>query len=218
MTTDFLLKALKDNTDHLIKSFNMSLGALSPRIDGNVANITANAAAISQQSATMAEEGYSLQKLGERVSALEKGASCPVAAPLETRVALGPEYFLARRSVRLWPVDGTSEDELWQGVGDFLHGTMAIREDDVGQEDIETIDRANDGRDPSVRKEVIARLYQRQKRDLVVASSPALAGKVDKDGRPTAGVRLEIPPELGDTFRLLSRFGTRLRARHGIGI
>ena len=28
---------------------------------------------------------------------------------------------------------------------------------------------------------------------------------------------MEIPEELADTFRLLSRFGTRLRARHGNG-
>lgn len=40
---------------------------------------------------------------------------------------------------------------------------------------------------------------------------------MDAEGRPEAGLRLEIPPELDDTFRLLSRFGTRLRARHGEG-
>ena len=217
MTTDFLLKALKDNTDHLIKSFNLSLGALSHRIDGNAANIMANAAAISQQSATTAEQGNRLQRLTERVTALEKGSSGLVAAPLESRVALSPEYLLARRSVRLWPVEGMTEDDLWQGVGEFLHDTLTIREDDIGQEDIESIDRANDGRDPAVRKEVIVRFYERQKRDLVVTSSPALSSKVDRDGRPTAGVRLEIPPELGDSFRNLSRFGTRLRARHGVG-
>ena len=48
-------------------------------------------------------------------------------------------------------------------------------------------------------------------------SSPALSCKVDREGRPTAGIRLEVPPELGDTFWLLSCFGTRLRARHGTG-
>ena len=42
-------------------------------------------------------------------------------------------------------------------------------------------------------------------------------GNFDKEGRPTAGIRLEIPEELKDTFRLLARFGTRLRARHGDG-
>ena len=56
-----------------------------------------------------------------------------------------------------------------------------------------------------------------KKRDLTVVNSVNLSGRVDKSGKPTAGLRLEIPPELRDTFRLLSRFGTRLRARHGEG-
>ena len=112
VTTDFLLKAFKDNMDHLKKSFNLSLGALSHQIDGNVANITANAAAISQQSATTAEQGSHLQRLTERVTALEKGSSGLVAAPLESRGALSPEYLLARRSIRLWPIEGMSEDDL----------------------------------------------------------------------------------------------------------
>lgn len=34
---------------------------------------------------------------------------------------------------------------------------------------------------------------------------------------PTAGTRLEIPLELRETFKLLARFRTRLRARHGLG-
>ena len=62
------------------------------------------------------------------------------------------------------------------------------------------------------------RFCKRQKRDLVVTSSPTLSCRVDRQGKPTAEIRLEVPPELGDTFRLLSRFGTRLRARHGVGI
>ena len=37
------------------------------------------------------------------------------------------------------------------------------------------------------------------------------------NGIPTAGLRLEIPEELMGQFRLLSRFGARLRARHGSG-
>lgn len=53
--------------------------------------------------------------------------------------------------------------------------------------------------------------------DDVFASANSLADAVDSEGRPTAGIRLEIPRELEDTFSLLSRFGTRLRARHGQG-
>ena len=53
-----------------------------------------------------------------------------------------------------------------------------------------------------------------RKRDVVVASSPNLSNLMD-NGVPTAGLRLEIPSKLMSQFRLLSRFGTRLRARHG---
>lgn len=38
-----------------------------------------------------------------------------------------------------------------------------------------------------------------------------------QDGKPNAGIRIEVPGELSDTFRLLTRFGARLRARHGPG-
>ena len=48
-------------------------------------------------------------------------------------------------------------------------------------------------------------------------SSTNLATCTDHEGKPTAGIRLEIPDELADSFCLLSRFGTRLRARHGPG-
>lgn len=51
----------------------------------------------------------------------------------------------------------------------------------------------------------------------MTSSAAKLAACIDGAGHPTAGIRLEIPDELMDTFRLLSRFGTRLRARHGEG-
>ena len=50
-----------------------------------------------------------------------------------------------------------------------------------------------------------------------MASSSNLAGAIDALGKPTAGTRIEVPPQLDDVFRLLSRFWTRLRARHGKG-
>ena len=56
-----------------------------------------------------------------------------------------------------------------------------------------------------------------RKRDILLSNSPHLSSFVDSAGRPTAGIRLEVPAELDDTFCLLARFGTRLRARHGEG-
>ena len=124
----------------------------------------------------------------------------------------------ARRSVRVWPVAGACEEELWGNAGEFLHGPLAIPESDLGQDDVEAVFPVNDPvRPESIRDEVVIRFKNGKIRDMVMSNSVNLASCVDSNGKPTAGTRLEIPDELKDTFRLLSRFGTRLRARHGAG-
>lgn len=54
-------------------------------------------------------------------------------------------------------------------------------------------------------------------RDRVMGCSANLADCINAVGRPTAGTRLEVPETLLDTFRLISRLTTRLRARQGAG-
>lgn len=46
LTTDFLLKAMKQNTDEIIKSFNASIGALAGKIEENSVRISDNSLAI----------------------------------------------------------------------------------------------------------------------------------------------------------------------------
>ena len=217
VTTDFLLRSLKENTDHIIQSFNLSLGLLSQKVDSNTSNITSNAAAIKTQSVSTDEVKADLGRLEARVRSLEGCQSAPDPVNKE-RKPLSGEYLRARRAARLWPVPGTSDEDLWGGVGEFLHCTMGISEDDVCQEDIEDVRRdAADAVSGIIREEVVVLFKDKQKRDLVMVNSARLAGRVDNEGRPTAGIRLEIPPELNDTYRMLSRFGTRIRAIHGEG-
>ena len=107
---------------------------------------------------------------------------------------------------------------MWGETGEFFHCLMGIAEGDVCQDDIEEVRRADGSAAAgAVHDEVVVMFKDRRKRDLVMASSVNLAGEVGPDMRPTARTRLEIPPELKGTFRLLTRFGTRLRARHGEG-
>ena len=95
---------------------------------------------------------------------------------------------------------------------------MGIDVKDMGQDDIEEIYRVNEKVQPDrIKDEVVVNFFDKRKRDIVFSNAPGLASAIDAEGRPTAGLRLEIPPEIDDTFRLLSRFGTRLRARHGDG-
>ena len=42
VTADFLLKSLKENMDHMIKTFNVSLGLVAQKVDNNAKNIEAN--------------------------------------------------------------------------------------------------------------------------------------------------------------------------------
>ena len=216
VTTDFLLKALKENTDHLLHSFDARLGAVAEKVGRNTAKIDAHDKAIKLQDEINTKCREDLLQLTDRVRVLEEGK--PAAQQNEERVALSDDYLLARRTARLWPVVGTGLNELWGEVGEFLHGLLGIPEDDLNQNDIENICVATPGPFPGpVHDEVLVTFKDKKKRDLVMASSANLANAVDALGKPTAGTRIEVPPQLDDVFRLLSRFGTRLRARHGKG-
>ena len=206
---------MKLNTEEIIKSFTAHLGALNVRVEQNSASISANKEKIVEHEASLAKHGSSIDELSNRVRALERNERPRSAVP--KRVVLSRGFEIARRSVRLWPIPGSSVEELWEGVGDFLHGQLAIPADDVCQDDVETVERVVEALPGNVRDEVLVTFYDKKKRVKVMVSSTNLAGYIDGEGKPTAGTRLEVPPELQDTFRLLSRFGTRLRARHGDG-
>ena len=215
MTTDFLLKALKENTDQIVKLFSSNLGVLAQRVEDSASRVSDNSAAITRHGTCIEEQGSALASLTSRVTALERSSQTGIAMPMQ-RAPLSREFLVARRSVRLWPIPGVGEQDIWGNVGEFLHETLRIPENELGQEDIEMITSTKiDALQDRVRDEVCVRFFD--KRDIVFSNANNLSGSCNTKGRPTAGIRLEIPKELMDTFRLLARFGTRLRARHGEG-
>ena len=166
------------------------------------------------------EQSEDIRRIKRRLEDIESGRSTapPPSLPPMRRVP-SPEYELARRSIRIWPVAGVTEDDIWGNAGDFLHQSLGLSASEIANENIVSITRLSDiaAAIGNVRNEVKLVLNSITIRDLVMSKSPNLASCVDSAGRPTAGVRLEIPNELADTFRLLNRFGARLRARHGDG-
>ena len=216
VTTDFLLRSLKENTNHIINTFNASLGLLAQKVGNNAEGVAANKAEIQKHAKLNDERWTDLQSLASRVTALERGA--PPVPPVDNRAVLSSDYLKARRSIRIWPIPGDTEPDIWGGAGEFLHHQLAISTDEVGQEDVEEVQRVVGERLPDgIKDEVVVVFKDPKKRDLAMVSSVNLSKFIDPDGKPTAGTRLEIPDELSGTFRLLSRFGTRLRARHGQG-
>lgn len=217
VTTDVLLRSLRENNEVLLKSFTASLGAITARVEDNTIKIDDNTKAISRQAACSDRHEAELRNLASRVQAIEDGGGRASHDP-HRRATLSEAYLEARRSIRLWPVPGLSEDDLWGGVGEFLHGPLAIDATEICQDDIEGVRRVGQQNGGLVNDEVVVTFRTKEIRDLVAVSAANLATAVDPGGRPTAGVRIEVPEELRDTFRLLSRFGTRLRARHGTGL
>ena len=153
------------------------MGELSVRVDVNAAAIADNKQSIASTASNTAKCRADINRLEERVRAIEGGSAdrrCVTA-----RAVLSVEYLLARRSVRLWPVPGANEEEMWGAVWDYLHDTLRIDTRELCQEDVERVDRIEDGLAPSnVRDEVLV-FKDAKKRDIVVVSSANLAGMVD---------------------------------------
>ena len=217
VTTDFLLRSLKENTNHIIDTFNTSLSLLAQKVGTNTEGVAVNRAEIEKQAKLGDERGADLRRLTSRLEALEREGAPAPAQVIGNCAVLTEDYLKARRSIRIWPVPGGTESELWGEAGEFLHNQLAISTNDVGQDDVEDARRVVGERLPGIRDEAIVVFKDPRKRDLAMVSSVNLAKYTDANGRPTAGTWLEVPDELGDTFRLLSRFGTHLRARHGQG-
>ena len=224
LTAEFFKNLIGENTKTItgkIDKLTKDLLTLTSSVDANRTEITKNATETHRQGLLLDSQKNALEKLDERLSRLEGGGTVSTDThPAGQRPRpKSHEYLRARRSVRIWPVNRLDEDSLWKGTGEFIHEALHIPVSDVCQDDIESVIPVPDPRFPtsSVNNEALVTFFCPRKRDLLLSNSQNLSSFVDGNGRPTAGIRLEIPAELDDTFRLLSRFGTRLRARHGEG-
>ena len=130
------------------------------------------------------------------------------------------EFLRARRSLKLWPIKGNSAEELWVATGDFLIDVLRVRESEVDQNHIESVTRPN-GQSPRdllhVKDEAVVVFKSAMTRDLVLRASSNLSSYRDRNGNPTAGLRLEIPRHMKGTFNLLERYGHFMRQRYGKG-
>ena len=217
LTADFFRKLIGDNTATIttkLDKVTVDVAALTRTVEASKTELAAASAKIQEHSLGIAAQKAQLDGLEERISQLEsRGAASPEG--LRTHDV---DYLRARRSIRMWPIENTSQQTLWKGVGEFLHTKLCVPEAEVGPDDIEAIVAIPNSKHTqgNLNKEALVTSFCQRKRDTVVSHAPNLAKLMDK-GAPTAGIRLEIPESLMGHFRLLSRFGTRIRARHGLG-
>ena len=130
--------------------------------------------------------------------------------PLEDRL-----FDSARRSVRLWPVAGERSDELWDNAGIFLQEKLQLGP--INEAQIEKIFRPENPSGAGVKMEVIVVFKLTEMRDKVMGASSKLSDCFNNEGRPTAGIRIEVLRHLRADFSALNKFGQQLRKRHGEG-
>ena len=193
--------------------------SISAKVDNQEKTLAENSAKIARQADVIEANSSSIRDVFRRLDKLEGAGLKSGHVHRENRKAVcSPGYLLARRSIRMWPIQGLTSSEMWESVGDFIHETLRVPETEVNQTNLVEIKRVEDTASSGiVKQEVLVTFHTAEVRDLVMSYAVSLSGSVDATGRPLAGLRLEVPDELLDTFRLLSRFGTRLRARHGEG-
>ena len=124
------------------------------------------------------------------------------------------EFNRARRSIRVWPIEGNGIEERREATASFLTGALGLKADQVGDFKIKMPrDDEQLGYNSPIFSEVIVEFDNQNIRDLVAARGVRLKDYIDKEKRPTCGIRIEVPEHLLPTFRVLNRYGNSLKRR-----
>ena len=113
-------------------------------------------------------------------------------------------YEKARRSLRIWPLKGDTAEEMQQSVVDFCHNALMLpQSSSLG---IESVARVRSSPRSQSFMEVMVLFEENYYRDRILGCGPKLANYRDEDGKPTCGLRLQIPGHLMSQFKALENF------------
>ena len=228
--TDKMAMTMADFKAYMDANTNKKLESVDEKlalIDGNVKK---NSKRLDEQSASIQANQESIREMKGEMQKLKEGQFPALPGP--ARAVGTPDLWsapssdhcpahetafrLARRSLRVWPIIGDNADALWNAAGIFLGTNLGLK-GRIDRKSIEKITRADIPSGPGVRDEALIVFVDSKARDLVMGSAAMLAPFSDNEGKPTAGMRIEVPTHLLRDFRLLFKYGQNLRARHGKG-
>ena len=146
------------------------------------------------------------------VASSRAGPSRNAALPRDKSGVDRDAFLLSRRRLRVWPIEGNNEDELKKATLAFCCQALgAPRKDEIGITKITRVKSAPRG---IAFLEVLVEFTDNYARDDILMRGPMLSGYRDDKGKPTAGIRLDIPPHLMAVFKTLEAFGFGLKRRH----
>ena len=140
---------------------------------------------------------------------IREGPSVSAAGPVESsresmKEAQEAQYWIARRSLRLWPIVGP---DLYDATVDFLRDKLKQDPRTIGSRDELHVRPAGTIGRAKSKDEVIIRFPDATTRDAVRSAAFNLAGS-------SAGMRLEIPDNLRPSLRALESVSYNLKKAH----
>ena len=117
----------------------------------------------------------------------------------------------SRRSMRVWPIKGNNQDELDANFRDFAVETLQIPTIVIRSTSIADVIRVRSSPNNAVYMGVLVTFGEITDRDLFFSK----ARNLSEYRAPTAVIRLDIPPFLLGTFKMLNNHGYEIRKANG---
>ena len=158
-----------------------------------------------------------MNKLQEQINDINSGRSKPGSSGLRPRGMLlsraedmYQKYQRSRRTLLLYPVAGETADVMFANLQTFLGVDLLIPRGQVTREQIECVRRFRATRNSRNKQEAAVVFTENETRDFVLSHARNLAGK------PSMGVRIDVPPHLQGVKRSLDEYGFMLKGEIGI--
>ena len=208
-------------TNEVTKNFEGLIQSVRKEVSSNSASIHQMRDELVQIDRGAKEAGRELEKkIDEQVTKLRKmitdrehtnyGSDEPIKKE-------AVDYQMSRRSLRLWPIKGTTDEELKQGAIHFIRNKLEVPQLECNDWQITRVRRIKYARKDNSNCEALVLFNDIYSRDRVSAHGKKLAAYHDQ-GKPTAGMKIDYPPHLARTFRTLEWYDGDMKKIHGEGL
>ena len=139
-------------------------------------------------------------KIGSARGNIASGSTYAGGASVVASDGKDRSFWRARHSIRVWPVEGMTEPDMREAFVMFVRLALRISENEIADLKIEAVRRTRSSPKSRIHLEVCVTFSDMIIRDEIASKGRMLADYVDEDGRPSAGIRMDIPPFLTSTF------------------
>ena len=122
-----------------------------------------------------------------------------------------------KKKLRIFPIIGSTQEELLTALDEFIIDKLRIPCGVLSKEDVVYVRKVKTAKKSKIQDELLVVFESVHVRDLVQSYARNLAEWTGTNGKPMAGLRLEIPEKLLGDFKSLEQYGHAMREKHGVG-